>query len=374
MEGAIFKLGTASYQTIQVRQGFSKVGSEMFFSAEGFPISVKIGDRSIGNQDSDWQYAKFHWRSSLFLALTLQDHLLGAHLSAANALAVASREVLPARHPLRRLMARYTMGTIKVNLEGVQELTVSNGLLQRATPFADFQAAVQAASDSLPPAKELLAMVTAAPGEQILLEAPFVKDGTQLYQLNEQLVQGFFSDYGWCNSTGRSPGGFADVHVQKFAARVKALLKPEFLDVSETCTDFVQDLQDLTFIVSGFHGHVSNIADVFEDPDMLSMSWREGEAYGPPKQAVLTSLLHHSTSHNRFPTMDDNFTHLCVGLDLEDAGFCKDLFDDFQVRAQTLAAVIEGRNANRTMQVGEVEYPTPYVVMSPSFAETMVAK
>merc|ERR1719215_2298784 len=85
----------------------------MFFSSDGFPLLVKIGSRTIKREDNDWQYAKFHWRSSLFLVITLEDHLLGTHMSAGGVLARASREVLQATHPLRRLLTRYTSGTIR---------------------------------------------------------------------------------------------------------------------------------------------------------------------------------------------------------------------------------------------------------------------
>merc|ERR1719487_3196692 len=85
-----------------------------------------------------WQYWKFVWRSSIFLYVTLVDHLWMTHYSAGNALAAASREGLPPAHPLRRLLTMSTFGSIQVNSGAIHQLIGSDHLLHRSTPFHDF--------------------------------------------------------------------------------------------------------------------------------------------------------------------------------------------------------------------------------------------
>merc|ERR1719291_1248429 len=92
----------------------------------------------VGRGDPGWQYWKFVWRSTMIAVVTLQDHLHFAHFRIANVLATVSRQTLPGKHPLRRLLAIFTYGTIMVNYRSLFSLQTDRSGLARALPFADF--------------------------------------------------------------------------------------------------------------------------------------------------------------------------------------------------------------------------------------------
>merc|ERR1712196_693608 len=63
------------------------------------------------------------------------------------------------------------------------------------------------------------------------------------------------------------------------------------------------------FIVSAWHRHVGFVGDYYENPDFLSMSWKAGEAFGRPKQHMITSIVNVFTSTSQ-PLLREDYTHL----------------------------------------------------------------
>merc|ERR1712083_734981 len=72
------------------------------------------------------------------------------------------------------------------------------------------------------------------------------------------------------------------------------------------------------FSVSGWHRHVGFVGDYYADPELATMSWKEGEAYGRPRQHMIMTYINVFTS-TRQPLLKEDFTHLFKGMvpDLE---------------------------------------------------------
>merc|ERR1711879_677737 len=135
---------------------------------------------------------------------------------------------------------------------------------------------------------------------------------------------GFFEKYHWCDSEK-----FLDGEVESFAEGIKSIIPQQYLDVqSGNCDAFAHDLVALAFAVSGFHSHVGNILGSTEDPEIVSWSWVEGEPYGRPKQFIGQSAINHYTNHFHYPTMDQDFSHLC-----NDDSTCVGIFEENMVDA-----------------------------------------
>merc|ERR1719330_286585 len=198
--GTAFVIRTNAVSALGVRNGFSKVGADMFFDASQAPVMIETPDGlKLWRSKVDvatWQYWKFVWRSSLFLKITLVDHLWATHFTASNSLAGATRESLPAEHPFRRLMTLFTYGTINVNIDAFHQLLGPNALLQRSAPFADFQQVAKAARTAIPSLKSRFDVFVDEAARQALptevQNTPFMQDGQVLFDAERQLVDGWF--------------------------------------------------------------------------------------------------------------------------------------------------------------------------------------
>ena len=102
---------------LTVRPGFERYGAKATFDAAARPVSIwwSHGEKEVRPGDAAWTHAKFAFRSSLLTGVTLKDHLAATHLTIAATLVSASRDHLPATHPLRRLLKPFTYRTIAVN-------------------------------------------------------------------------------------------------------------------------------------------------------------------------------------------------------------------------------------------------------------------
>jgi len=127
---------------LEVRAGYEPYGANAIFDAEGdilgivwsnAPTKVSLAEGAwIGPKDVFWNRAKFVWRSSAVLGVTLADHLVGVHLLLSNAAVTATREKLPVSHPIRRLMTPFTYYTVSINRGSIATLLSRNSMLHRA--------------------------------------------------------------------------------------------------------------------------------------------------------------------------------------------------------------------------------------------------
>ncbi|CAE8699267.1 unnamed protein product, partial [Polarella glacialis] len=114
---------TNALASLPVRDGFERYGGDAYFDLAWRPVKIVdfgLGPlRRNGRQESvttrpgdkGWERAKFRFRSSLSVLVTLVDHLYGVHLQAANLFVTALRENVSAEHPMRRFMTPFTYQT-----------------------------------------------------------------------------------------------------------------------------------------------------------------------------------------------------------------------------------------------------------------------
>merc|ERR1712046_346910 len=80
--------------------------------------------------------------------------------------------------------------------------------------------------------------------------------------------------------------------------KAKALSK-QSLNATETqalCDTLSRRMALYMFMVTAWHSHVGFVGDYYADPDFVGMSWKEGEPYARPRQAVITSIINVFTS------------------------------------------------------------------------------
>lgn len=327
-----------------------------------------------------WQYWKFVWRSSVFLYITLIDHLWMTHYSAGNALAASSREGLPPAHPLRRLLTMFTHGTIAVNGNAIYQLTGPHALLQRSSPFHDFHEVAKAAQSSMMSMKEAYGVFSDdslfSSLDSALQELPFYEDGRLLFDGIGELVDKWVELYSseWCDGDL-----IKDADIEFFMKRMQAWSLSDHTANSDhewlglyapsgelKCTGFYQWLKIQLFAVSGYHRQVGTVADIASDPDFASFSNVEGEAFGRPRQHMQMALIAGSTAMV-FPKISTDFSFLAEGLGASSAA-ASQILKDFQ--SQMLATI---QKVNERNQVRSDNGGSAYLQMHPEHVESSVA-
>jgi len=92
-------------------------------------VLVRVGDAK------DWVHAKWVWKSSWFMMITVNDHLMVTHLREANAFAKATQLRFPVDHVLRPFLKPFTFQTVSVNKNAVASLINERGFVHRVWAF-----------------------------------------------------------------------------------------------------------------------------------------------------------------------------------------------------------------------------------------------
>lgn len=362
-----YVVDVSALEAISIRPGFGRPGCEMYFDAEGLPKVIKIDGQMVRPGDDTWQYSKFVWRSSLMMAVTIEDHVLLSHFRVANEVSVHARDTLPPNHPLRRLLSIFTFGSIFANLNQMHTLLGNNQLLHRASPFSEFNEVTEALNNwkqSLVDTYEVFFVpekFEAMP--QLLKEAPYFADGKLLFSSLKSFVGRFMQtfDRQFCMSgTGKVNRG-DDVY--QFAKRLDATVGPkgrrqlpQYKDTEMTCEDFGEALTAVLWTVTGFHRHVGDVADLLLDPDVASFSWKEGEAFPRPRQHVIASVMVPFITAEQpklIPKGDKDYTYIFDEIEHDD--LAKDLWRSLDAELKTISTEIARRNQAR-LRDGKLVY------------------
>jgi hypothetical protein len=289
--------------------------------------------------------------------------LWATHMGASNALSGATREALPAAHPLRRLLSMFTYNAIGVNQDALDTLISSEHILHRSSPFLDFYEVAKAARASIPSLETRFgrfvdAGVKAALPEKIQ-SIPFVSDGQLLFDALRKLVDDFFGVYGadWCSNGNVVDSDillffdrlttwsmYAEDHLQTDAAFFKL-----FDSNGETlkCEGFKTYLSVHLFHVTGYHRHVGQVFDALADPDWTAWGWREDQAFGSPQQSLLAMLVTAGTG-TRWPKISEDYSFMMQGV--AKAPQATQALTDFRSQLDVIKVEIDKRNADRSIE------------------------
>jgi len=305
----------------------------------------------------------------------LCDHLYLTHFKASNTLARATRVALPPDHSLRRFLSIFTFGAIFVNLQAQFVLVGKNAMLHRAVPFLNFEGL----SDLVP---QMIPDLAFAPGmeaivddrvfeklPQKLREAPFYADGKLVFNAFLKLTRQF------SKSTGQCAGLTTDEHLLRFVrmlrrqmeeSRYKTNMTAAFLekDRNVLCGILEVRIAVYLFMVTAWHSHVGFVGDYYADPDLAGMSWKDGESFARPRQAIITSVINIFTSTNQ-PRLMEDYTHLFKGIGAGIDSKLTTMWSDFVKDLEAAKKVIDQRNTKRKV---------PNINMDPAILECSVAK
>ncbi|RHY21102.1 hypothetical protein DYB25_006076 [Aphanomyces astaci] len=272
------------------------------------------------------------FRGTLMTKVTAVDHLLGVHVTAANYLVTASREKLPVRHPLRRLLKPFTFRSVSINYGAGRALFWPNGMLQRA--FALTTAGMKQTWEfGLTQFEYATFPETMAKQEIDTLTLPFHQDGLDYWHIVYKFVANYVDLY-----YPSDDDVAMDVDVGKFWRYLGELSPAPLPDLTKShLKDF---LSQGIFLVSSMHNHLGTIAEYVSDPAFCPSAWVEGELSARPGNAVRLALIMSATGFTQ-PSITEDFSHIM----LDDKA--KALVNTFTADLYAQIKVVDARNANR---------------------------
>jgi len=377
-----FRIALNLLSAFEVREHFGRYGVDMYFNEDGLPVLLQTPTGEyITRGGKQWQYWKFVWRCSLVTGITLIDHLHLTHFRVSNLLARVTRVALPPANPLRRLLSIFTFGAIFVNQQAMFTLVGSNHLLHRATPFKHFTAlskVVPGGESGIMPdvsdLREIKALIDDAEFEKLppkLQAAPYYSDGRILMAAIKKMVLGVYGilDDLVCDANGGFVPDFARVHSEIWNETLESRYAlPTNIRRGVSCKDAKEVLQlrlmAYIFVVTAYHRQVGNVGDYYRDPSLATMSWKDGETSGRPRQHMIMTYINVFTSTHQ-PFLREDYTHLFKGMLPDRESGMVAVWRAFQKDLADVEAEIDKRNEKREI---------PNTSMSPKFLECSVAK
>lgn len=373
------------FEDVPVRDGFAHWGGNAFFDSKQQLVALQYkGETVIDPTLSSWSYLKFVFRSSLVSTITSFDHLVGSHIMISQALALATFEAMPSTHSMRLFFAPHTAGALKVNFNAALNLFPKQGLVHRASPFAEeaFEGANNEAGIlwAKTPALRFIPFSEVYERQSqwrvrsglqgIQNEIPMFEDAKLLHDAFQVYTEHFIAAvYGSTHCDERLA---EDIVMQRWLRHFfnsADISTPDFWPSSwsgtnESCAMLKEMLADLCFHVTGFHHHVGTVMDFFRDTRFVSTSWRHGEYSAPPKQTLLMILLA-ATTNKDFPRLGNSNLSKSIFANHPDLN---EVYQDFWFMLERIEQSMESRNELR-----EKHGRLAFTQMSPKYVEWSVA-
>lgn len=401
-----FVVRTNVLSALPMRPGYERYGGDAYFDEGWHP--VKIVDTGLGplKEDSEhapvtthpgdagWERAKFRFRSSLSVLVTLVDHLFGAHLQGSNLFVTALREQLSAEHPVRRFMTPFTYQTISVNNNASNQLVQVRAMGPQCFGLTDtgLQLALAAAPKLLVlglevpeeeggPFFDLVAY--AEHQKQKGIDTEFFRQSAELYQIfrnfveeylayyyptheavvGDEELQAFFQQYNFqfeflCSGELHMP------HVTRRRRRAVGV-EAEYKGIIDLLTSFM-------FLATGGHEQVGAVEPYVQDVSFCAFRWVPGARMGTKQGALNQALLMSFTSMPMPKLMGSDWTHLFPKISSAPPG-AKTPEQAFQSFQEELAAMSKKCDAyNETAQERPFPHCFPVDIMNPKLLDSSI--
>jgi len=330
----------------KVRGDLERYGGAAYFDKDYKICSIYVSflNKMILPNDELWEFAKWVWKTSLLVGITLIDHAGYIHLMESNFLVFATRESLPGNHPFRRLCDIFTFRTVYINY-GIKKALLSQNMLIERTFGMPYAVIEEAAHDvhTLYQFKALHERIDESMKDVPDDVFPIQNDAKAMYDIMEYLVSGYIDIYyededAFCS----------DPFIQKFYAKLTEKLKITDSEKQLTKSSFVHVLSGLIVSVTAYHELVGSVMDVVSQ----NINWIDTKIYKnkfdklqqSKNDVALTSIVVMLTGL-RQPGLVNDFTHVLIKDDKLDK--LKELFTNWQNKLLALILDIDERNKKR---------------------------
>ena len=342
-EPVAFEVDLAWMGEIAVRDGNERMGATASFDEDRNLLSIYVSgdDKTYVPGDELWEHAKWHWRCAVFAYVTVADHLSGLHFGLSELMMQATREQLPADHPLRRLLKPHVYNVSTVNTRAALVLAPEGGIAHRLWPF-NFDGlatllirGIEAAS--FEPFPEWLKNR----GLDNLSDEfyPYATDGLALQKICCEYVENYLEIY----FPGESV--VSDAAVQAWWRQLETSAPQTGLATLQTKEQVVNLVGQFIFAASGYHSQVGAVTQYVLDQSFMGAKVRVGSEFSDIQSTIEMLTLNAATGLNE-PKLLDDYTHVFLELHNEQA---VEVFQQFQSSLIALGQEIDARNETRSM-------------------------
>ena len=342
-EPVAYKVDVSSLGELSVRQGNERMGATAFFDSDRNLLSIYVSndDATYVPGDDLWEHAKWHWRCAVFAYVTIVNHASGLHLGVSELTMEASREQLPADHPLRRLLKPHVYYVGTSNTTAVKTLVPDGGIVERIWPFTYEGLAklvkhgVESAPfEPFPKWLENSGLAGLSDGDY-----PYATDGLALYEVCRDYVEDYLEIF--------FPGEsiVSDPAVQAWWEQLATAAPRSGLGTLRTRAQVIDLVAQIIFAVSGLHSHVGANTRYLADPSFVGGKVRAGSEFPDMQSTFLIFSLNAVTGVYQ-PKLLDDYTHIFLEHHKEEA---VEVFEQFQNSLIALGHDIDSRNESRSM-------------------------
>lgn len=340
----LFVIKTNALAGLPVKEGFERCGGDAYFDSSWNP--VMIVDQGLGPLRDDgvqetvtvrpgegekWERAKFRFRSSLFVLVTLVDHLYDIHLQRANLFVTAIREKMSSEHPIRRFMSPFTYRTIGVNDNAFHNLIKKGGLGPRCFAFTEqgFGLAFAAAPSLVNGAEA----ATADKGPILFrddyvaylkkkgIDTEYWRQSLQIYQIYLRFVKGYLACY-YPNKEDLAKDFEMKAMARQYFFQLEMASPsmlgrsgPDFFEqntqtVEETYEFYAKWLAQIMLYVTAGHEQAGAVEVYAQDVSWTAFRWTKGQKCGTKQAATATALLMSFTNLPMPRLLGGDWTHL----------------------------------------------------------------
>lgn len=398
-----FVVRTNALAGLPVRKGYGRYGGDAFFDSCWRP--VKIVDAGLGEVKNDgtgvpatsrpgdqtWEEAKFRFRSSVSVLVTVVDHLYWIHLQLSNLMTIAVREHLAPEHPMRRFMTPFTYYTINVNDNAKNNLIQPRSMAPRCFALTDvgFSLAYAAAPKLIfdgfeVPASEGGPLINRVKYTKWLrdrrgIDTEFHRQCSKTWSIMRQFVVDYMGFYYPTHAEVAADKDLVAC-LRQFAfqlemgAHVKRKIDPTGKSDKEVFECIADNFANHLFFATAMHEQYGAVEAYVQDVSFCAFKWVAGQRCGTKQTATAQALLMSFTSTPMPRLLGGNWTHLFPPPRLKPSPHAKTAeksFHDFQDALQARAAEAEAYNAASTTR----PFPEcfPLYVMNPKNMESSVS-
>jgi hypothetical protein len=339
-DGARFVVDVRWLGDYEVRDGFERLGAAAWFDETRRLVRVSWchGARDVRVRDASWEHVKYAWRASVFVAITVTDHLWGLHLRTGNEMVTALREQLSPEHPIRLLLKPFTYRTISVAHRAANTLVVERGLPHRGFSLT-YDAFKRLLVHGSPLARlETFPDLLAARGVADLADFPWGDDGRALWAIIHRYV-GANVGLHYPDDAALA----ADVELQSLWRALDPIRSAKTSARLVHRSELVDLAASFVFYVTGLHEHVGSLCEYLLDPRSMGGRVRAGLDLCDVQGSVIQMLLMAGTSL-RQPALLEDYSHLLPRSHTSEA---RTILDTLQADLRALVLEIARRNALR---------------------------
>ncbi|MFV6025828.1 lipoxygenase family protein [Streptomyces sp. NPDC056264] len=338
--GAAYVVDLTWMHGLPVRAPYLRYGACAYFGPDRrlLRIHTSHDDRTQYPGDPTWEHAKWTWRTSLFTAVTVADHLGSTHYLTSNLLVTTARETLPADHPLRRLIKAFTYGAVDINRTAAYSLSNEGGLAHRTFAFTYgglsrllLRGIETVSFESFP---DTIARKGIEPlGDAFL----YATDGRTLFDIFATYVHGYLGVYYPANELVEDPD------VRAFWQRLADLAPTLGLPPLTRAEQLQEFLSQCMFWVTGGHNHVGGVVEYVTDPAFMGTKILPDLPESDAQSTIQVLNLTVSTGLEQPPLIGD-YRHLFLHDEHRPEVIA--VFDAYQRSLEELSARIAARNEN----------------------------